>query len=178
RLLTERSRLPGQRNRAHDELRMNGAELLVAQPRSRHHARGEVLNYHVDLRYDRLDELTPARLLDVDGQAFFRVIVLKKVCALRARLEFAVARLVAGGAAAITRWCQLKLDDLGAQLGHDPRASRAGDELGDVKHAIAREHWQFGSHRHLAGLIREEAPVVEESGPGAGTSHRSSGRRN
>src|SRR5262249_59433765 len=134
RFLTERSRLPGQRNRAHDELRMNGAELLVAQLRSRHHARGEVLNHHVDLRYDRSDELTAARLLDIDGQAFFRMIMLEKVGALRARLEFAVARLVAGGAAAIARWCQLDFDDLGSQLGHDPRASRAGDELGDVEH--------------------------------------------
>src|SRR6516225_11371738 len=142
---------------------MNGAELLVAQPRSCHHAGGEVLNQHVDLRYDGLDELTAARLLDIDGQAFFRVIVLEKVRALRARLEFAVARLVAGGAAAIARWRQLQLDDLGAQLGHYPRASRARDELSDVEHAIAREHRQFASHGLLAALI--EKKITERPSP-------------
>src|SRR5438876_1195856 len=99
---------------------------------------------------------SPVRSLDIAGQAFLRVIVLEKVRALRARLEFAIARLVAGGAAAVARWRQLQLDDLGTQLRQYPRASRAGDELGDVEHAIAREHRQFGTHRLLAALIRKE----------------------
>src|SRR5262249_43587573 len=83
----------------------------------------------------------------------FRVIVLEKIGALRARLEFGVTRLVAGGAAAVAVWRQLQLDDLGAQLGHYPRASRARDELGDVQHAIAREHRHFGTHSLLAAFI-------------------------
>src|SRR5215475_1280444 len=135
---------------------MNGAQLVMAEARPRHHAGGEVLNYHVHLRYDRPDELTAARLLDIDGQAFFRVIVLEKVRALRARLEYGIARLVAGGAAAVAVWRQLQLDDLGAQLRQYPCASRTGDELGHVEHAIAREHRQFGTHRPLAALIRKE----------------------
>src|SRR6266436_4846803 len=122
----------------------------------RHHAGGKVLNQHIDLRYDRPDELTAARLLNIDGQAFFRVIVLEKIRALRARLEFGIARLVARGAAAVAVWRQLQLDDLGAQLRQYPRASRARDDLGNVEHAIAREHRQFGTHRLLAALIRKE----------------------
>jgi hypothetical protein len=81
-LSAERTGLPGQRDRAHDERRMNGVQFLIAQARPRHHARGEVLNQHIDLRYDRPDEFTTARLLDIDGQALFRVIVLEKVGAL------------------------------------------------------------------------------------------------
>jgi hypothetical protein len=126
---------------------MNGAQFLIAETRPRYHAGGKVLNQHIDLRYDRPDELTAGRLLDIDGQALFRVIVLKKVRALRARLEFGIARLVAGRTAAVAVWRQLHLDDLGAQLRQHPRASRARDELGDVEHAIAREHRQFGTHR-------------------------------
>src|SRR5262249_5751143 len=97
--------------------------------------------------------VTAARLLNIDGQAFFRLIVLEKVCALRARLGSVIARLVAGGAAALAGWRQLQLDDFGAQLGHYPRASRTRDELSNVEHAIAREHRQFGTHSLLAMLI-------------------------
>src|SRR5262249_23017044 len=107
-LSTERTGLPSQGDRAHDERGMNGAQFVIAEARARHHAGGEVLNQHVDLRYDRPDELTAACLLDIDGQAFFRVIVLKKVGALRAPLELGIARLVAGGAAAVPRWRQLQ----------------------------------------------------------------------
>src|SRR5262249_49477555 len=152
----------------------------VAAARPRHHAGGEVLHQHVDLRYDRLDELTAARLLDIDGQAFFRVIVLEKVRALRARLELAIARLVAGGAAAIARWRQLQLDDLGAQLAHYPRASRAGDELGDVRHAIARKHRKFDSLRRLPAWTKQETPMSGQrpSRREPAASQRRSGCRN
>jgi hypothetical protein len=150
---TEWPGLPGQGNRAHDERRMNGAQFVIAEARPCHHTGGEILNQHIDLRYDRPDELTAARLLDIDGQALFRVIVLKKVRALRARLEFNIARLVTGRAAAVAIWRQFNLDDLSAQLCQYPCTSWPRDELGDVKHAIAREHWQFGSHRRLAVLI-------------------------
>src|SRR5215469_11260691 len=138
---------------------MNDAQFVIAEASPRHHARGKVLNQHIDLRYDRADEFAAARLLDIDGKALFRVIVLEKVRALRARLEFGIARLVAGGAAAVAMWRQLQLDDLCAQLGHYPRASRSRDELSDVEHAIAREHRQFGTHRLLAALIRKENHV-------------------
>jgi hypothetical protein len=119
-------------------------------------------------------------LLDIDGEALFRVIVLEKVRALRARLEFGVTRLVAGGAAAVAVWRQLQLDDLGAQLSHYPRASRARDELGDVQHAIAREHRHFGTHRLLAALIRIQNPMsgTAASTPGAAASELRSSRRN
>src|SRR5262249_4891137 len=76
-LSAERPALPGQGNRAHDEAGMNGAQFVIAETRSRHDAGGEVLNQHVDLRYDRPDELAAACLLDIDGQALFRVIVLE-----------------------------------------------------------------------------------------------------
>src|SRR5262249_53021866 len=105
------------------------------------------------------------RGLNIDGEALFRVIVLEKVGALRARLEFGIARLVTGGAAAVAVWRQLQLDDLGAQLGHYPRARRARDELSDVEHAIAREHRQFGSHGLLAALIEKK---ITERRPRAG----------
>src|SRR5262249_8235755 len=63
----------------------------------------------LDLRYDRPDELAAARLLDIDGQALLRVIVLKKVRAVRGGLEFGIARLVAGSAAAVAVWRELQL---------------------------------------------------------------------
>src|SRR5215813_11516312 len=135
---------------------MNGAQLVMAEARPRHHAGGEVFDQHIDLRYDRADELTAARLLDIDGQAFFGVIVLEKVRALRARLEFGIARFVAGGTAAVAIRRQLQLDHLGDQLGHYPRASRSRDELGDVDHAIARQHRQIGAYSLLAASIRKE----------------------
>src|SRR5262249_5228880 len=143
---------------------MNDAQFAIAEASPRHHARGKVLNQHIDLRYDRADEFAAARLLDIDGKALFRVIVLEKVRALRARLEFGVTRLVAGGTATIAVWRQLQLDDLGAQLGHYPRASRARDELGDVEHAIARQHRQFGAHSLPVALIRKGKPVLRASG--------------
>ena len=138
---------------------MNGAQFVIAETRSRHDAGGEVLNQHIDLRYDRPDELAAACLLDIDGQAFFRVIVLEKEGALRGRFEFGIARFVAGGAAAVAIWRQLHLDDLGAQLGQYPRAGWACDELRDVEHAIARQHRHFGAHGFLAALIRKENPM-------------------
>src|SRR6266568_1557561 len=55
-LLAERSGLAGERDRAHDEPGVNGAQPVVAETRPRHHARREVLDQHVDLRHDRLDE--------------------------------------------------------------------------------------------------------------------------
>src|ERR1700730_1284850 len=74
------------------------------------------------------------------------MIVLEEKRALRRALEFRIARLVAGRAAAVSGWRKLHLDDLGAELGHDPRAGGAGDELRDVEHAVTGEHGHMGLH--------------------------------
>src|SRR5262249_16052293 len=47
-LLTERPALAGQRNRAHDEARMYGPEVVIAEACARHHSRRKIFNEHVD----------------------------------------------------------------------------------------------------------------------------------
>src|SRR5262249_22533377 len=68
----------------------------------------------------------------------------------------------------------------GAQLGQYPRAGRPCDELGDVEHAIARQHRQFGAHGLLAALIQKERLTsgTDASASGAAACACRSSRRN
>ncbi len=50
RLVAERPGLAGQRDRAHHQLRVDAAQVLVAEAGPRHHAGREILHHHVDLR--------------------------------------------------------------------------------------------------------------------------------
>src|ERR1700738_617338 len=86
------------------------------------------------------------------------MIVLEEIGALRARLELTFARLVAGGAAAVAKGRELYLDDVRPELGHDPRASRTGNELGDVQYAITRQHRRFRAPCVRAQAAEAAAP--------------------
>src|ERR1043166_88113 len=74
---TEGSGLAGERDRAHDETRMNRPQLVVVATGALHDAGREVLYHHVNLWDQLLDQLPSPRVFDVDGEAFLGMIVLK-----------------------------------------------------------------------------------------------------
>jgi hypothetical protein len=82
-LVAERARLPGERDRAHDQPRIDPRQRVVTQAGARHHAGSEVFDEDVGLGDERMNERAPALLLDIDGDGFLRVVMLKVVRALR-----------------------------------------------------------------------------------------------
>src|SRR5262249_31800016 len=151
--LTERAALAGERNGAHDQ---TPAQVVVAEAHAFHHPRPKSLNYDIALCHKCLDQFAPACLLDVDTQAFLRMVVLKGVGALRGVPQSWITRSVAGAAAAVAGRGELHLDHLGTELCHDSGAGRAGNELRDVKHAIASQH---GSSAHAADAFAKARPA-------------------
>src|SRR5262249_10118167 len=150
-VLTKGPGLAGERDRAHDETRGNRPQPVIIEAGAPHDAGREVLYHHVNLWDQFLDQLPSPRMFDVDGEAFLGMIVLEIISALGRMFEVA-SRLVAGRTSAIAIRGEFDLNDLGAKLRQDTRASRTGDELCDVENAIAGEHGCFGVQRRPTGL--------------------------
>jgi hypothetical protein len=98
------------------------------------HARPEVLDDHVAQRHEPPDEILPPRRPEVQRDDLLAAVVdgVPVVDAALAGPEPAQVVALVG---------QLGLDDLGAELGHQRAAERAGDDLGQLEHADARQ-WQ------------------------------------
>ena len=123
-LAAERAGLAGERDRAHDQLGIDPRQRVVTESAARHHAGREILHHDVALADEGVNERAAAFPLDVDGERFLRMIVLKIIGALRRFLQRRITRLVAGETPAIAKRRELELDHLGAELGEDAPAGR------------------------------------------------------
>ena len=125
----ERAGLPESRDRAHDEPRINLADLFPAKTHPRDRSRGVVFDQHVHRGQQFLDDRETFGLLWVEAEAFLAAVLLHEVRAAAVLQKRKGAREIALGR-------KLHLDDVGAKLGHQPRHGRTGERLGEVQNLV------------------------------------------
>src|SRR5262249_21606778 len=135
----------------HDQRRPELAEILPAEPPGLEDAGPEVLDDHVAHRHEAAHDLLPLRRVQIEGDDLLASVVdgPPVVGAVLGGAETAEVVALAG---------QLRLDHLGAELGHESAAERAGHDLRQLEDADARE--RQGAIRHGEGGILADAPIV------------------
>ena len=104
-------------------------ELLVVESHRRHDAGTEVLQHDVGLAHQRGEDLLAAVAAQVEADALLAAVVDGEIDALAAHHRRVAARLLAAR--------RLDLDDLGAEVGQDHAAARAGLETRQLENTNA-----------------------------------------
>ncbi len=102
--------------RGQDDVRLQRAQLVVAEPHLGHRAGPEVFEHDIGGRYQRGEDLLAAWRAQIEAKAFLAAIVDRKVDALAAHQRFRPPGFLAAQF--------LDLDDLGAEVGEDHAAPR------------------------------------------------------
>ena len=125
-----------------DDVRLDRAQLLVAQLPALHHPRSEVLDHHVRDRDQPLQQLAAARVAEVERDAaLVDVLLAEPVAVIEVRLDVLgparvrVAIVVVNGA----RRRPLHLDHLGAERAEDARAPGARPHPAEIDDPNALE---------------------------------------
>src|SRR5262249_28981091 len=158
RALAQRPGLAEGGDARHDQRRPELAEILPAEPPGLEDAGPEVLDDHVAHRYEAAHDLLPLRRVQIEGDDLLTAVVDGPP----------VVGAVLGGAEAaevITLAGQLRLDHLGAELGHESAAERAGHDLRQLENADARE--RQGSHGE-GGILADKSPPSSPRGNSPG----------
>ena len=113
-------------DRGVDQPRIHGAEALVVDAEPVLHVGAEVLHQHVGARRQALEDLAPARGLEVEGH---RALVAVQILEVEA-----VARRVAVDVGA-----RLDLDDAGSHVGELPDAGRSRARAGEIDDGVGGE---------------------------------------
>jgi hypothetical protein len=113
-----------------NDLRIDLLHIFIGKAQPPDYAWCEILDQHIELRDHRHHEFARTRMLQVDCEAQFAVIVLHVIGAVAATLGG--ARLQTPVAHAITAGRQFQLHDLRSELGHQTRAGRPCDILGKI----------------------------------------------
>src|SRR5215831_17480424 len=144
RALAERARLTESSDARHDQRRPELAEILPAESPGLEDAGPEVLDDHVAHRHEATHNLLPLRRVQIEGDDLLAAIVdgPPVVGAVLGGPEAAEVVALAG---------ELRLDHLGAELGHEGAAERAGHDLRQLEDADARE--RQGAIGHGEGRI-------------------------
>ena len=124
--------------RGEDEARVDPAQRLPAAAEPLHGAGGVILDHHIGLRGEPVDDLPAAVRLEIDGQ--------RTLVAVEAAEEAGGETRQAAGLVAVGRG--LDLDDVRAEVGEHQAAARPHDRLAELQHPDAgeRERGVFG-HR-------------------------------
>ncbi len=105
-------------DRGQDDVRLQLAQPVVAEPHLRHRPGTEVFEHDIGARHQRGEDLLAARGPQVEAEALLAAVVDREIDALAAHQRLRLARLLAAQL--------LDLDDLGAEVGEDHAAARAG----------------------------------------------------
>jgi hypothetical protein len=144
RLLRERSRLAERGDRAHDDLRVQRADVLVTEPHAADRSRRVVLDEHVDLGRELAEQRPSLRALHVDAEALLPAVLLHVIRAPPVLHERQTAAEIA-----LRR--DLDLDHLRTHLDQETSAGRPGEHLREVENAIPVEHVARLRHRRPSG---------------------------
>ena len=118
-------------NGTHDQLRMLRCERCVVEPDPGQRARPEILDHHVALRDQPVENRAPFRILEVEGDAFLVPVDAEKVRAFAADER----RAPAAGVVALPRL--FDLDDAGAHVRENHRAVRPREHAGQIENGSA-----------------------------------------
>ena len=149
--------IPG--DRAVDETGVERAERLGAEAEAIHHAGAEVLHHHIGFGDKALHQRDRLRILQIEREAAFAGIELPEVGAVAGAQGGAHAHVVAFG--------RFDLDDIGAEVGEQARAVRAGQHDREVEDAdaIQRIRLRRDGARHrpapaCAAVVRRRAATA------------------
>ncbi|EAU48638.1 hypothetical protein R2601_03658 [Salipiger bermudensis HTCC2601] len=113
------------RDRGIDQVGIDRAGHVGAQPQRRHLARAGVLDQHIEARQQRLDQRDALGALEIDGEALLAGVHLVEIGVLR---PLAAAERISAAR-------RFNLDHVGAERREDGAAIGAGDEGAEIEHA-------------------------------------------
>ena len=149
--LPSRSRLTEARDGTVDQRPVSLRERGVIEAHPGQRSRPEVLDEHVALRDEPIENGAPVRRLEVQGDAFLVAVDAEKIRALAADERRAPAARVVAAARL------LDLDDAGAHVREHHRAVRARQDPGQIEHGHAVE-WRS----HMQGMLNCTLVVREQ----------------
>ena len=123
-----------------DDVRLDLAQLLVAELPALHHPRGEVLDHDVRDGDQALQQLAAARIAEVEGDAeLVDVLLAEPVAVVEVRLDVLRTARVRVAIVVVDRAGRrpLDLDHLGAERAKDARAPGAGAHPAEIDDAYA-----------------------------------------
>jgi hypothetical protein len=148
------------RHRAVHQPRVERAQRVGPEPEALHDARAEVLDHHVGLRGELLDDRDGLRVFQVQRQAALAGVELAEIGAVTLSRGVGAQRVPQAHVVALGR---LDLDDVGPQVGKQARAVGAGKHDGEVEHAHAGE--RPGAAGLAGGCRGRRVGVVGWGGP-------------
>src|SRR5207248_3080080 len=125
--LAQRARLAERGDARQDQARVERAQRLPAEAPLFQHARAKVLEHDVDPRNEAPHVLLSLRRAEIQRHQLLVPVVDSEPVG-----DAVLARAEAAEVVALAR--HLRLDDLGAELGHERAAERARDHLGQLQH--------------------------------------------
>ena len=140
--VAQRSGHPETRNRAVDQPGIDCRKRVPAQPQPVHHAGAIILDHHVGLGRQVLDQRDPLGGLEIDHHALLGAVDCQEIVALAIADRRKPSRFVAGR--------RLDLDHFRAEVGQRQRRCRPCQHARKIEHAHARERTGPGlrvSHR-------------------------------
>ena len=142
-------------NGHHDNVRVDGADGVVAEAERRHDAGAEVLDHHVGLRGQSQGDVPAHPGLEVQGHAALARVQVQE------RQAHLLVRLIVGerpqAARRVTAARPLDLHDVGAEVGKQLGAVRPGHVVCKVQHANAVEGGLLHGAEHSPGLVYNPA---------------------
>ena len=145
RAIGERPGLPESRNRAHDEPGIDLADLVPSKTHPRDRSRRIIFEQDVHRGQQFLDDRETFGLFGIETEALLAAVLLHEIGATPILQKWKRAREIPLG------W-NLDLDDVGAELGHQPGHGRARERLGEVQYLVAVEDvgWLGCGHSQLS----------------------------
>ncbi len=149
RAIGERPGLPESRDRAHDEPRIDLADLFPAETHPRDRSRRIVFEQDIHRGQQFLDDRETLGFLGIEAEALLAAVLLHEVRAAPILQKRKGAREISLGR-------NLHLDDVGAELGHQPRHGRTRERLGEVQNLVTVKDvgWLGCWHGQLSSLLR------------------------
>ena len=123
---------------------IDGRQLVIAQAIAGHDAGREVLEHHISAFDQLFDQGLALGRLHIHPQALFAPVMHDEVA--RRGAVLAVLGHDADMAAVLAPGRQLDLDDLGAQIDHQPGGLRTGQPLGKIEHPDTFENLLLACH--------------------------------
>ena len=146
-----------------DDVRLDLPQRLVTEAEAVHRTGGEIIADDIGLLHQAADEVAAFFRLQIERQAFLAAVARREIAAAVGTIDAVLER--AADAHRIRAGHAFDLDDLGAEIGEDFRAERAGAGPGQVAEADAAQ--EVRAHRLSLSAAHRYAPRAPGPGPSA-----------
>ena len=139
-------------DRAIDQLGIDRAHRLIAEPQPRHHAGAELLDQHIGAGQQRHKLVAIGLVLEIEHEALLAAVEQREHRALAVEARLVMAHVLAAR--------PLDLDHLGAGLRQQQRGERPRQQRGEIEHENAGQRLHETLAEHSLRQSRHAAPAT------------------